>query len=94
MIAKLKSSDQTVGLFKNVDNTFASFVVIISIINFLIYDIPNVAMWLGFALASLSAIGNDSLQTLGTFIASNRHLPKWILILFFGAILILTIVYG
>ena len=29
-------------------------------------------MWIGFLLAAYSVIANDSIQTLGTWIASNR----------------------
>ena len=32
---------------------------------------------IGFLLASYSVIGNDSVQTLGTFIASNIRVFKW-----------------
>ena len=31
----------------------------------------HLAMWVGFFLAGYSAIANDSIQTIGTFIASN-----------------------
>lgn len=91
---KLKSNNPTAGLFNAFDNKFGSIIVLLSILNYLVYDIPQVAMWFGFGLAGLSAIGNDSLQTLGTFIASNRRLPKWLLILFTGSILIVTLAYS
>ena len=32
---------------------------------------------IGFLLAALSVIGNDSAQTLGTFISSNNKKVKW-----------------
>ncbi|MHB1279293.1 MAG: hypothetical protein ACYC1Q_12960, partial [Bacteroidia bacterium] len=35
-----------------------------------------VAMWIGFAFAAYSAIANDSIQTIGTFIGSNMK-QKW-----------------
>ncbi|RME98100.1 MAG: hypothetical protein D6772_09510 [Bacteroidetes bacterium] len=51
-------------------------------------------MWLGFMLASYSVVGNDSLQTLGTFLASNEDRPWYILWIFAGSILTATLVYG
>ncbi|MDA0315812.1 MAG: hypothetical protein O3A40_11045, partial [Bacteroidetes bacterium] len=52
------------------------------------------AMWFGFALAAYSAIANDSIQTIGTFIASNNNRPWWILWLFMGLIWIATVFYS
>ncbi|PZX58285.1 phosphate/sulfate permease [Algoriphagus ratkowskyi] len=52
------------------------------------------AMWFGFALAAYSAIANDSIQTIGTFIASN-HSKKWYwLWLFMGIIFVATVSYS
>ena len=52
------------------------------------------AMWFGFAIAGFSAMSNDSIQTLGTFLSSNRKTPWWVLWLFSGSILVATVVYG
>jgi len=51
-------------------------------------------MWLGFILAGYAVVGNDSIQTLGTFLASNEERPWWVLWLFAGSILAFTLVYG
>ncbi len=51
-------------------------------------------MWLGFILAGYSVVGNDSIQTLGTFLSSNEKRPWYILWLFAGSILTATLVYG
>lgn len=52
------------------------------------------AMWFGFGLAAYSAIANDSIQTIGTFIASN-HAKKWYwLWAFMGSIWLVTIFYS
>jgi len=48
----------------------------------------------GFVLAAYSVVANDSIQTLGTFIASNRHRPWWVLWAFSSSILLLVLVYG
>ena len=49
----------------------------------------------GFILAGYSVIANDSVQTLGTWIASNREKFKWTTLwAAASAVLIFTIVYG
>lgn len=48
-------------------------------------------MLIGFLLAAYSVIGNDSIQTLGTFIASNRKTKWYYLWLFTSAILVAVI---
>ena len=55
---------------------------------------PGIARWFGFMLASYSAIANDSIQTLGTFIASNAKRKWWHLWLFIGLILVATVTYS
>ncbi len=58
-------------------------------------DIHVVYATIGFLLAAYSVIGNDSVQTLGTFIASNIKVFKWYwLWLAASAVLIFTIAYG
>ena len=49
---------------------------------------------LGFILASYAVIGNDVIQTLGTFIQSNTQQPKWKLFLFIGGILTGVLLIG
>jgi hypothetical protein len=49
----------------------------------------------GFLLAALAVIGNDSAQTLGTFISSNSKKVKWYWMwLFTSVILAVTLLYG
>ena len=54
------------------------------------YRTPSVAAWVGFAFAGYSAIANDSIQTIGTFITSNRKTAWWVLWLFMGGIFLAT----
>ena len=35
-------------------------------------------MVIGFLLGSYSIVGNDAIQTLGTFLSSNSHRPWWV----------------
>lgn len=55
------------------------------------FPYPHIAMWVGFALAGYSAIANDSIQTIGTFIASNAHRKWWHLWLYIGLIFVATV---
>lgn len=57
-------------------------------------DSSLIIMWLGFILAGYSVVGNDSIQTLGTFITSNENRPWYVLWFFAGSILTVTMVYG
>jgi len=59
-----------------------------------VYDRPQIAMWVGFLFAGYSAVANDSIQTIGTFISSNRGRPWWQLWLFIGGIFVVTMVAG
>ncbi|MEO0585582.1 MAG: hypothetical protein AAF135_25455 [Bacteroidota bacterium] len=48
----------------------------------------------GFALASYSVVGNDVIQTLGTFLTSNEKRPWWVLWLYAGGIMTVILVLG
>ena len=60
----------------------------------LTYPYASIARWVGFAIAGYSAVANDSVQTLGTFIGSNRDRPWWTLWLWIGGIFLVTIGYS
>lgn len=49
---------------------------------------------LGFTLAAYSVVGNDSIQTLGTFLTSNEDKPWWLLWLFAGGIMAVVVTMG
>lgn len=57
-------------------------------------DYNMIIMWLGFILAGYAVVGNDSIQTLGTFLSSNEDRPWYLLWFFAGSILTATLVYG
>ena len=57
-------------------------------------DHLQIIMWVGFIFSAYAVVGNDSIQTLGTFLTSNEERPWWILWLFAGSILTATLVYG
>ena len=49
---------------------------------------------LGFTLAAYSVVGNDSIQTLGTFLTSNEDKPWWLLWIFAGGIMAVVVTMG
>ena len=55
---------------------------------------PDAARWVGFALAAYAATANDSIQTIGVFLSSNRRRPWWLLWLFIAGVFTATAVYG
>jgi hypothetical protein len=57
-------------------------------------SVDLVLMAVGFAIASYSIVANDALQTLGTFLSSNRQRPWWVLWLFAIGILYSVLIYG
>ncbi|MGB0263261.1 MAG: hypothetical protein ACPGCT_00440 [Opitutales bacterium] len=51
-------------------------------------------MILGFALAAYAIVANDSIQTLGTFLASNAKRPWWMLWIWISGIMVVTVTWG
>lgn len=80
--------------FTKKEKTFLLVICILISIAGMITQYTYLAMWFGFALAAYSAIANDSIQTIGTFIASN-HQRKWYwLWLFMGLIFVATVTFS
>lgn len=105
-MAKKKAIDQNINQDKLSKRTYSIFdftkserpflitiCILISIAG-LITPYTYAAMWFGFALAAYSAIANDSIQTIGTFIASNNKRPWYLLWLFMGVIWLGTVSYS
>ena len=58
-------------------------------------DVHTLYAFIGFMLAAYAVIGNDSVQTLGTFIASNSRVVKWYWLWAAASlVLILAVGYG
>lgn len=51
-------------------------------------------MYAGFIFSAYSVIGNDVIQTLGTFLSSNENKKWWVLWIFAASILTAVLVYG
>lgn len=81
-------------LFLWKERQFLQSIIIFFIIAGIFYPYPKVAMWLGFVFAGYSAIANDSIQTIGTFLSSNADKKWWVLWLFIGGIFLATMTAG
>lgn len=78
----------------NREKSFTGLMLLFFVAVLVFHDRPEIAMWIGFILGGYSAISNDSIQTLGTFLASNRKVHWSILWVFLAAIMVATFVYG
>ncbi|MDX5346993.1 MAG: hypothetical protein LPJ89_05450 [Hymenobacteraceae bacterium] len=76
------------------EKRFLYFIAFSLILAGAVFPYPAVAMWVGFAFAGYSAIANDSIQTIGTFIASNDNKKWYWLWAFMGSIFIFTVTYS
>ena len=76
------------------ERTFLGLLAAALLIVGFVFDQPTLAMWVGFLFAGYSAVANDSIQTLGTFIAANEKRPWWLLWLFIGGIFLATVAYS
>ena len=74
-----------------------NFLLLVAVLLFfcgILTPYPSIAMWFGFGLAGYSAIANDSIQTIGTFISSNQARKWWQLWLYIGSIFVVTVTYS
>ena len=76
------------------ERTFLGFISISFIVAMFATPYPQIAMWVGFLFAAYAAIANDSIQTIGTFIASNQDKKWWVLWIFIGGIFFFTMLYS
>ncbi|MAM20202.1 MAG: hypothetical protein ABGW91_14290 [Christiangramia sp.] len=76
------------------EKTFLSIVIVGIILAGIMTGYPRGAMWLGFFFAAYATVANDSIQSLGTFIESNKAKKWWILWLFVGSIFVATVAFS
>jgi hypothetical protein len=76
------------------ERTFLIFIGFSFFITGVVYDKPSIAMWVGFMFAGYSAIANDSIQTIGTFLGSNANKKWYVLWMFIGTIFLITVSYS
>ena len=76
------------------EHSFLTFICVSFIAVMFVTPYPQYAMWAGFLFAAYAAIANDSIQTIGTFIASNQDKKWWVLWIFIGGLFCLTMFYS
>lgn len=91
---KLSKSAYALFDFTKQEKPFLIIICVLVTIAGFITPYTYAAMWFGFGLAAYSAIANDSIQTIGTFIASNQTRKWYWLWLFMGLIFIATVTYS
>ncbi len=99
MAAKKKSKENAfsyLSLIEGVTQEKTFLIIIISVfaLSVLFYDQPQIAMWIGFLTAAYATVSNDSIQSLGTFIESNKDKKWYILWLFVGLIFVATVTFS
>lgn len=85
---------QSLILFGLQERTFLRMLAALVVVSAIFYPYPQIAMWIGFMFAGYSAIANDSIQTIGTFISSNTETKWWKLWLWIGGIFVATVFYS
>ena len=76
------------------ERNFLGFICLAFMLAMFATPYPQIAMWVGFLFAAYAAIANDSIQTIGTFIASNQDKKWWVLWIFIGGIFFFTMLYS
>ncbi|MFP4091640.1 MAG: hypothetical protein ACLFT3_15140 [Cyclobacteriaceae bacterium] len=76
------------------ERRFIILTAVLFLIAGIVYPYTPIAMWFGFLLAAYSAVSNDSIQTIGTFIASNADRKWYVLWLYIAGIFLVTVTIG
>ncbi len=98
-MAKFKRSDRSRPYLNILDfmvqeKTFLAIVIIGIVLAAIFTGNTRAAMWLGFFFAAYATVANDSIQSLGTFIESNKNKSWWVLWLFIGSIFLLVVSFS
>ena len=80
--------------FPKSERNFLTFISVAFLLAMFVTPYPQYAMWLGFLFAAYAAVANDSIQTLGTFIASNQDKKWWVRWMFIGGVFLATHSYS
>jgi hypothetical protein len=99
MAKKFKRSDRSrpylnVLEFMVQEKTFLTIIIGGIILAGILSGNTRAAMWLGFLFAAYATVANDSIQSLGTFIESNRNKKWWVLWLYIGGIFLVTVLFS
>ncbi len=98
-MAKFKRSDRSRPYLNILDfmvqeKTFLAIIIAGIILAGIFTNNTQAAMWIGFFFAAYATVANDSIQSLGTFIESNKASPWWILWLFIGGVFVLVVTWS
>ncbi|WP_276498389.1 hypothetical protein [Pontibacter litorisediminis] len=91
---KFRKRYSTLDIVIRKEKKFLYFIAFALILAGVVYPYASIAMWIGFAFAGYSAIANDSIQTIGTFIVSNEDKKWYWQWLFMGTIFLGTVFYS
>lgn len=96
---KFKRSDRSRPYLNILDvlvqeKTFLAIVIVGIILAGIASGYGRAGMWLGFFFAAYATVANDSIQSLGTFIESNKTSRWWILWLFVGMIFLAVVSFS
>jgi len=99
MAKKFKRSDRSrpylnILEFMVQEKTFLTIIIGGIILAGIFTGNTQAAMWLGFIFAAYATVANDSIQSLGTFIESNRNKKWWVLWLYIGGIFLVTVLFS
>lgn len=76
------------------EKVFLTIVILGIILSIVSVNFGQSAMWVGFFFAAYAAVSNDSIQSLGTFIESNKARKWWVLWLFTGTIFLGVVTFS
>lgn len=93
-VTHLSHEPQKITSASKADARFFGFILCAFLLSYIVAPMPEIARWVGFFFAAYAAVANDSIQTLGTFIASNRQRPWYVMWAFAGGVFLLTMLYS
>ncbi|MDT0651289.1 hypothetical protein [Autumnicola edwardsiae] len=76
------------------EKTFLAIIIVGIIMAGIFTGNSRAAMWLGFFFAAYATVANDSIQSLGTFIESNRGKKWWVLWIYVGTIFLTVVTFS
>ncbi|RKS53886.1 hypothetical protein BC962_2151 [Gillisia mitskevichiae] len=98
-MSKFKRSDRSRPYLNILDfmiqeKAFLALIIIGIVLAGIFTGNSQAAMWLGFFFAAYATVANDSIQSLGTFIESNKTRKWWVLWLYIGGIFLATVIFS
>lgn len=76
------------------ERTFLAIVIVGLVLAGILTGYGQAGMWLGFFFAAYATVANDSIQSLGTFIESNKNRKWWVMWIFIGVIFLAVVTYS